>query len=78
MFHNWSWIRVGIWVVRDIVRPWSHSGFFLVKWKWFSILQWGWRCRAKLAVRGSASDPLIGLYEEGTHNVVDIPDCKGN
>ncbi|KAF5961585.1 hypothetical protein HYC85_002794 [Camellia sinensis] len=38
---------------------------------------WGWRCRAKLAVRGSYTDPLIGLYQEGTHNVVDIPDCKG-
>lgn len=22
--------------------------------------------------------PLIGLYEEGTHNVVDIPECKGH
>ncbi|CAL5333036.1 unnamed protein product [Camellia sinensis] len=38
---------------------------------------WGWRCRAKLAVQGSSTDPLIGLYQEGTHNVVDIPDCKG-
>ncbi|CAL5374809.1 unnamed protein product [Camellia sinensis] len=38
---------------------------------------WGWRCRTKLAVRGSSTDPLIGLYHEGTHNVVDIPDCKG-
>lgn len=46
--------------------------------KWFLICQWGWRCRAKLAVRGSASDPMIGLYQEGTHNVVDIPECKGN
>ncbi|KAL7213499.1 hypothetical protein ACSBR2_016096 [Camellia fascicularis] len=26
---------------------------------------WGWRCRAKLAVRGSSTDPLIGLYQEG-------------
>ncbi|THG22553.1 hypothetical protein TEA_028633 [Camellia sinensis var. sinensis] len=26
---------------------------------------WGWRCRAKLAVRGSYTDPLIGLYQEG-------------
>ncbi|XP_021888231.1 uncharacterized protein LOC110807416 isoform X2 [Carica papaya] len=34
---------------------------------------WGWRCRAKLAVRGSLVNPLIGLYQEGTHNVVDIP-----
>uniref|UniRef100_M1B1I6 Methyltransferase small domain-containing protein n=1 Tax=Solanum tuberosum TaxID=4113 RepID=M1B1I6_SOLTU len=39
---------------------------------------WGWRCRAKLAIRGSSTNPLIGLYEEGTHNVVDIPDCKSH
>ncbi|KAL8474857.1 hypothetical protein ACS0TY_031323 [Phlomoides rotata] len=39
---------------------------------------WGWRCRAKLAVRGSYVKPLIGLYEEGTHNVVDIPECTAH
>ncbi|KAL3526175.1 hypothetical protein ACH5RR_014547 [Cinchona calisaya] len=39
---------------------------------------WGWRCRAKLAVRGSSSEPLIGLYEEGTHNIINIPDCKAH
>lgn len=39
---------------------------------------YGWRCRAKLAVRGSSVNPLIGLYEEGTHNVVDIPECKAH
>ncbi|KAH6758589.1 S-adenosyl-L-methionine-dependent methyltransferases superfamily protein [Perilla frutescens var. frutescens] len=39
---------------------------------------WGWRCRAKLAVRGSSMNPLIGLYEEGTHNVVDIPECEAH
>uniref|UniRef100_A0A6N2MDQ9 Uncharacterized protein n=1 Tax=Salix viminalis TaxID=40686 RepID=A0A6N2MDQ9_SALVM len=39
---------------------------------------WGWRSRAKLAVRGSSMKPLIGLYEEGTHNVVDIPYCKAH
>ncbi|KAK3410336.1 hypothetical protein EUGRSUZ_J02331 [Eucalyptus grandis] len=39
---------------------------------------WGWRCRAKLAVRGSSVDPLIGLYQEGTHSVVDIPNCKAH
>ncbi|KAL9683218.1 hypothetical protein QQ045_015037 [Rhodiola kirilowii] len=39
---------------------------------------WGWRCRAKLAVQGSPTSPLIGLYEEGTHNVVDIPECKAH
>ncbi|KAL8038815.1 hypothetical protein ABFX02_11G132300 [Erythranthe guttata] len=39
---------------------------------------WGWRCRAKLAVRGSSTKPLIGLYEEGTHNAVDIPECQAH
>ncbi|KAI3463102.1 hypothetical protein Pfo_019765 [Paulownia fortunei] len=39
---------------------------------------WGWRCRAKLAVRGSSMKPVIGLYEEGTHNAVDIPECKAH
>ena len=36
----------------------------------------GWRCRAKLAVRGNSANPHIGLYKEGTHDVVDIPFCK--
>ncbi|TXG54852.1 hypothetical protein EZV62_020108 [Acer yangbiense] len=39
---------------------------------------YGWRCRAKLAVRGMSMSPLIGLYQEGTHNVADIPDCKAH
>ncbi|KAJ0972604.1 hypothetical protein J5N97_020563 [Dioscorea zingiberensis] len=39
---------------------------------------WGWRCRAKLAVRGTPDSPLIGLYQEGSHNVVDIPLCKAH
>ncbi|XP_010554104.1 PREDICTED: uncharacterized protein LOC104823976 [Tarenaya hassleriana] len=39
---------------------------------------WGWRCRAKLAVRGSSGNALIGLYQEGTHTVVDIPQCKAH
>ncbi|CAN6464832.1 unnamed protein product [Victoria cruziana] len=43
-----------------------------------SGLLWGWRCRAKLAVRGSAKEPVIGLYEEGTHNVVGIPFCRAH
>ncbi|KAF5956029.1 hypothetical protein HYC85_008885 [Camellia sinensis] len=30
---------------------------------------WGWRCRVKLAVQGSSTDPLIGLYQEGCNNV---------
>jgi 23S rRNA (uracil1939-C5)-methyltransferase len=36
----------------------------------------GWRCRAKLAVRGTSENPHIGLFKEGTHEIVDIPFCK--
>ncbi len=35
----------------------------------------GWRTRAKLAVRGDFSTPAIGLYEKGSHKIVDIPKC---
>ena len=35
-----------------------------------------WRCRAKLAVRGSKEAPIIGLFKEGTHDPLDIPLCK--
>ena len=35
-----------------------------------------WRCRARLAVRGCSKNPCIGLFKEGTHQVVDIPFCK--
>jgi 23S rRNA (uracil1939-C5)-methyltransferase len=36
----------------------------------------GWRCRAKLAVRGCESAPLIGLFKEGSHCAIDIPNCR--
>lgn len=32
----------------------------------------GWRCRAKLSVRGPVGRPLIGLFREDSHEVVDI------
>ena len=35
-----------------------------------------WRCRARLAVRGRASDVKLGLFEARSHNVVDIPTCS--
>lgn len=35
-----------------------------------------WRCRAKLAVRGLWDNPLLGLYKEGSHDVLDIPHCQ--
>eukprot|EP00192_Tetraselmis_astigmatica_P004593 CAMPEP_0117666122 /NCGR_PEP_ID=MMETSP0804-20121206/10195_1 /TAXON_ID=1074897 /ORGANISM="Tetraselmis astigmatica, Strain CCMP880" /LENGTH=479 /DNA_ID=CAMNT_0005473621 /DNA_START=209 /DNA_END=1648 /DNA_ORIENTATION=+ len=37
-----------------------------------------WRCRAKLAVRASKHDGSvqIGLFRQGTHDVVSIPNCR--
>lgn len=36
----------------------------------------GWRCRAKLAVRGTSVNPQIGLFRERSHDVVSIPFCR--
>jgi 23S rRNA (uracil1939-C5)-methyltransferase len=44
--------------------------------EYFSDQVKGWRCRAKLAVRGRCENPQIGLFEAGTHHVVDIPYCR--
>ncbi len=35
----------------------------------------GYRGRARLAVRGSSLRPVLGIFELGTHRVVDIPRC---
>lgn len=35
----------------------------------------GFRHRARLAVRGRATSPKIGIFETGSHRVVDIPRC---
>jgi tRNA/tmRNA/rRNA uracil-C5-methylase (TrmA/RlmC/RlmD family) len=35
----------------------------------------GWRHRARLAVRGRAASPKVGLFEAGTHRIVDTPRC---
>ena len=34
-----------------------------------------WRMRAKLAVRGESSNPKIGLFKKGTHDIISIPNC---
>lgn len=36
----------------------------------------GFRHRARLAVRGRARSPKIGIFQEGTHRIVDIPRCR--
>ncbi len=35
----------------------------------------GFRYRARLAVRGRARSPKLGIFEAGSHRVVDIPRC---
>jgi 23S rRNA (uracil1939-C5)-methyltransferase len=35
----------------------------------------GYRHRARLAVRGRAASPKLGIFQEGTHRIVDIPRC---
>lgn len=35
----------------------------------------GFRHRARLAVRGRANSPKLGIFAEGSHRVVDIPRC---
>lgn len=34
-----------------------------------------WRHRAKVAVRGTPNNPLIGLFKRGSHEVYPIPEC---
>jgi 23S rRNA (uracil1939-C5)-methyltransferase len=38
--------------------------------------RFGFRYRARLAVRGRAENPKIGIFEGGSHRVVHIPDCR--
>jgi 23S rRNA (uracil1939-C5)-methyltransferase len=35
----------------------------------------GYRVRARLAVRGRSNSPKLGIFQEGTHAIADIPSC---
>jgi 23S rRNA (uracil1939-C5)-methyltransferase len=35
----------------------------------------GFRVRARLSARGRATSPKLGIFREGTHDIVDIPNC---
>jgi 23S rRNA (uracil1939-C5)-methyltransferase len=48
----------------------------IVDFKVVTGLPVNWRCRAKLVVCGTAEMPLIGLYKAGSHEVIEIPNCK--
>src|SRR3984893_17521286 len=36
----------------------------------------GFRLRARLAIRGRLGSPKLGLFQQGTHRVVHIPNCS--
>jgi len=36
----------------------------------------GFRLRARLMVRGRSASPKIGIFQEGTHRIADIPRCR--
>lgn len=36
----------------------------------------GFRHRARLAVRGRSGSPKIGIFQTGSHRIVDIPNCR--
>jgi 23S rRNA (uracil-5-)-methyltransferase RumA len=66
--------------VADISVYTSAKEFFSKKGYNLSPIQTGnptgWRTRAKLAIRGDSIQPKIGLFEEGSHRIVDIPQCR--
>jgi tRNA/tmRNA/rRNA uracil-C5-methylase (TrmA/RlmC/RlmD family) len=35
----------------------------------------GYRQRARLAVRGRSASPKLGIFQQGSHRIVDIPSC---
>lgn len=60
--------------ILDEVRQYFHERS--TSFAYFSDKVVGWRYRAKLAVRGDSENPQVGLYEAGTHHVVNIPFCR--
>lgn len=58
--------------VRDILELAVRAG---IEAEWVTGERTGFRRRARLAVRGRVGRPKIGIFEEGTHRVVDIPNC---
>jgi tRNA/tmRNA/rRNA uracil-C5-methylase (TrmA/RlmC/RlmD family) len=36
----------------------------------------GFRHRARLAVRGRRNSPKVGIFQEGSHRIADIPSCR--
>lgn len=51
------------------------SYFAPLPFQFFTDKTTHWRTKARLAVRGKAGNPHIGLFEETSHRVVDMPFC---
>jgi 23S rRNA (uracil1939-C5)-methyltransferase len=43
---------------------------------WIAGARFGFRTRARLVVRGRAASPKIGIFQAGSHRIVDIPRCR--
>jgi tRNA/tmRNA/rRNA uracil-C5-methylase (TrmA/RlmC/RlmD family) len=40
-----------------------------------SVVPAGYRNRARLAIRGRSGSPKLGIFQEGSHRIADIPSC---
>ncbi len=57
-------------VLRDMCRRWGAAPPEVVSGRGP-----GYRHRARLSVRGRVTSPKVGIFQEGTHRIVDIPSC---
>lgn len=55
--------------VRCFFEPWK------LQIRYIQGAETCWRSRAKLAVRASHAEYVIGLFEEGSHKVIDMKEC---
>lgn len=58
----------------DVKRLYKEKGALLDPLRVGSIQFY--RIKARLAVRGSSSNPQIGLFKKGSHQVLEIPHCQ--
>jgi len=58
-------------VLDELARAHGLAGVPLVCGQMF-----GFRLRARLAIRGRLGSPKVGLFELGTHRVVHVPNCR--
>ena len=57
--------------ITQSIKELGYQGKFIFE----SCIPEGFRLKTKLAVRGTSDHPLIGLFKEGTHDVIDMSSC---